>query len=129
MAAVMRQERDAKMELKACLHDEDERADLAESVATRLESLCALCPDFLLAAVLEGVLGEIVMDVPQENLREVARRLRKSHTAENEAGFRIGMKALEACAQEGSAAFFARLTAMSPADVALWRNDFEGLAL
>mmetsp|Transcript_6891 Transcript_6891/g.11161 ORF Transcript_6891/g.11161 Transcript_6891/m.11161 type:complete len:128 (-) Transcript_6891:314-697(-) len=127
MTAVLGQHYEAKM--KACLRYDDEGDDLAQVLAVRMESLCTLCPDFLLAAVLEGVLGEIVMDLSEDRLEEVTRRLKNSHKPANAAGFRIGMKVLEDCVEEGPKVFFKRLSAMSAADMALWRGDLENLSL
>jgi len=96
---------------------------MMQALVTRMEAICANCPDFLLPSVLEGVLGEITANLTKEELNEAAFLLQDVRGVRNKDGFALGLKALIACANEGPTAFFTRLKAMPDFEVSLWRND------
>ncbi|CAK9001548.1 Hypothetical protein SCF082_LOCUS6971 [Durusdinium trenchii] len=94
---------------------------LASTVVARMETICAVCPDFLLATVLEGMMRKELECLSQSDLEDLA-SIVSAHSPRNVAGFRLGHKVVLGCRRDGVTSFFDALSKMTAAEIRDWRQ-------
>lgn len=93
-----------------------------EGVVEHMDSICALCPNFLLPTVLEGVLGEQARALDSSQIEQVLACARE-YPARNATGFALGLHVLAGCLEHGADDFFKTVAAFDPDEIMAFRTD------